>query len=410
MSHDYYILNKETGKLELHFEKSTYMGLSENTKSQIKGAFLWGRNSGCWISRAKWPNTSYAENIAKEIGLEDAGETGERLSFAEQMQSKADRAERRAERYENRADAAEARGEALQKPIDSMHGDIAFFTQPNINTSTGRAFTRRRSAMWASWEKGFEEFNKSDYWKDRAKTARKTSEQPELRDRAFLMRRIEERLADIRKLKKNVEEYEGYEKAIEAGETPRNKYGWDVKITGEQVQSNIDRWLEILEAKLDELGFYQDCLDSLGGVAFSRENIKPGYIVKMQRSYVGICEVVSCGPKTVKVKSGKWISSYPYAEIEKVVKAEEKTEIPVHTFKVGDSFESSMWNRELRKFEPVVCEIIKTTDKSVTIKAGEGKPFVRKPYMSAYDPEHWYIDLGDNFCHSISRQWKAKAV
>lgn len=156
MDISYYIHNRETGKMELHFDKSEYDVLTDEQRSEIKSAFLWGRRSGCWISRAKEPNLWRAERVAQSIGLGDGGEQGERLSFAEQQERKAERAEHRAERLEIKADAACAKGEALQKPINDGHGDIAFFTQPNINTSAGRKFTRQRDKMFAAFEKGFD--------------------------------------------------------------------------------------------------------------------------------------------------------------------------------------------------------------------------------------------------------------
>lgn len=418
MSQDYFILNKATGKIELHFEKSTYLALTTEQKDRIKSNYLWGRNSGCWISRAKWPNTSYAENIAREIGLEDAGAEGERLSFAEQMQQKAEKAERRADRYEARAEAAEARAEELQKPIESMKGDIAFFTQPNINTSAGRAFTRRRAAMWESWERGFEEFNKSEYWAERSKTARKNSEQPELKNRAFVQRRIEERLADIRKLKRNIEEYEGYQKQIEAGETPHNKYGWEVKYSVEMVQKNIDRWLDLLEMKLDELGFYQDCMTAIGGVQYSQENIKPGYLVKISRYGSEAVEVVSVGPKNFKGKSSTgFILEHSYAEIEKVIRAQEK-KAEFHPFTVGDTFDgaevltytTNEFGLKKTAWKKVHCEIVRATEKSVSISIDGNKPIVRKPYKTAWGNEPiWYIDLGEHFIVGAGKRWSKKA-
>ena len=415
---NYFVLNRETGKIELHFEKSTYLALSDEQKSRIKSNYLWGRNSGCWISRSKWPNTSLAVQIAKEAGLDDAGAEGERRSFAEQMQNKAEKAERRAERYENRADAAEARGEALQAPIESMRGDIAFFTQPNINTSAGRAFTNRRAAMWSSWEQGFEEFRKSEYWANRSKTARKTSEQAELKDRAFVQRRIEERLSSIRKLKKNIEEYESYQKAIEAGETPKNKYGWEVKLTAEQIHGNIEKWLDILESKLDELGFYQDCLDQIGGVQFSQENIKPGYLVKISRYGGEAVEVVSTGPKNFKGKcSSGFVLEHAYAEIEKVISAQEK-QAEAHPFKVGDTFDGAEkhayvvdeFGYKKTVWQKVHCEIVRATDKSVSISVDGGKPFVRKPYKSTWSDEPiWYIDLGAGLLVGLGKRWGKRA-
>lgn len=293
---NYFIVNQETGKLELHFVKSAYDALSDAQRADVKSNFLWGRRSGCWISRCKVPNLSSARRCAESLGLFDAGKTGERLSFAEQMERKAERAERRADRYEGRADAAAQRGEALQKPINDMHGDIAFFTQPNINTSAGRAFTRRRDRMWQSFERGFEEFNKSQYWQGRAATARRTADQKELQDKGFIMRRIKERESDIRKLRKSVEAYEGYIKSLDAGETPHDHFGWEIKLSREQLESQIDTWLDRLEAKLDELGFYQDCLDNLGGVAFSKANLKKGDLLILTRSY-GVVRFLRGGPQ-----------------------------------------------------------------------------------------------------------------
>lgn len=330
LSEDYFIRNMETGKLELHFAKSTYMALDEDAKRRIKGAFLWGRNSGCWISRCKEPNLWDAERVAKSLGLSDAGKSGERMSFAEQMERKAERAERRADRYEARSEAAYKQGEALQKPINDMRGDIAFFTQPNINTSAGRAFTRRRDKMWASFERGFEEFNRSDYWQHRARIARATAVRAELQDKGFVMRRIKERESDIRKLQKSIEEYESFLPTLEKGETPRNHYGWEVRATREGVEKQIGIWLDRLEVKLDELGFYQDCLDRLGGVAFSRDNLHRGDLLVISR-YREPVRFLRGGPKNftyeftephMRYANGEQMQGQAaYAEIERLVKS-----------------------------------------------------------------------------------------
>lgn len=162
MSENYFIENKETGKIELHFDKEKYMSLSNDDKSTIKSNFLFSRRSAAWVSRCKFPHLYRAREIALNLGLEDKGATGERLSFEDQENRRIEKAERRADRYEYKAEKAEQRAEQLQAPINRMHGDIAFFTQPNINTSAGRAFTNARNRMWASYEKGIEEFRKSN--------------------------------------------------------------------------------------------------------------------------------------------------------------------------------------------------------------------------------------------------------
>lgn len=377
-----FVHNKETGKLELHFAKAEYAALTDAEKQSIKGAFVWGRKSGCWISRCKEPNLWHAEKIAKALGLADGGTTGERLSFAEQQERKAEKAERRAERFECAADAAVARGEQLQKPISDMHGDIAFFTQPNINSSAGRAFTRQRDRMFAACEAGFKEFNKSAYYRERADTARNTAAQKGLQDKGFIGRRIAECESSLRKLKKNVDQYESTRQQIEQG-AQLTRYNGE-PLTLEAVNELIETTLDRMEAQLDKLGYYQDALDALGGVEFSQDNIKPGYIVEVK--HFGACRVVSTGPKNITHQTGVdgVVLTAAYAEIGGIVKAEEKAAEP-HPFKVGDTFTCSRWNREKGDVDVLEFRIIRATDKSVTIQTGNEKPFVRKPSHIAWD-------------------------
>lgn len=311
---NYFVYNAETGKIELHFEKDIYQALPEESKKSIKSSFLWGRRSGCWISRAKFPNLYWPRECAKSLGLVDGGTVGERRSYAEQMEEKAEKAERRAERYENRAAAAETRAEELQKPIRDMHGDISFFTQPNINTSAGRSFTRRRERMFESFEKGFEEYNKSAYWKERAAVAKNTAAMAGLNDKAFVGRRIAEREKDIRALKRSLDEFtQILEKSDRDGGEPVDRYG--TKLSRDRIESNIERWTDMLEAKLDELGFYQDCMDRLGGVKYSKDTVKIGDRVKIRGCWG---TVAGRGPKNVKFVDDNWpfAMSYPYAEIQ----------------------------------------------------------------------------------------------
>ena len=392
-SESYYVRNRETGKLELHFDKADYDGLADEQKREIKGAFLWGRRSGCWISRCKDPNLWRAEQLAKALGLADAGKTGERLSFAEQQERKTAKAERRAERFESAADAAAARGEALQKPINDMRGDIAFFTQPNINSSAGRAFTRRRDRMFAAYESGFKEFNKSAYYRERAAIAHNTAAQKGLQDKGFIGRRIAECETALRKLKKNMERYEGFKQQLEQGTTVQSFNGDTLTLVtvNEWIETTLDR----MEAQLDKLGYYQDALDALGGVTYSQGNIKPGYIVKVK--HYGACRVVSTGPKNITYQTGVdgIVLTAAYAEIDGIVKAEEKA-AAAHPFKVGDTFTCSRWNGEKCAAERLEFRIIRATDKSVTIQTGDEKPFVRKPSQITWDHSgKWRLCITD---------------
>lgn len=391
---NYFIHNRETGKLELHFDKATYDALTAAQKAEIRGAFLWGRNSGCWISRAKEPHLSRPTRIAESIGLTDAGQEGERRSFAEQMEIKAERAERRAERFEHRAGRLAERGQQLQKPLNDMRGDTSFFTQPNINTSSGRAFTRRRQRMFDACNKGFELLRESDYWKERAAKASRAADQPQLKDKAFVGRRINDCESRIRKLQKSIEESEARLKRIEAGESVKNWKGEEMSAS--IFERSIEADLDTLEAELDKLAFYQERMDELGGVQFSRDNIKPGYVVNVKHYKNQV--VVSTGPKNFTYKSpgSAIVLTASYAEIMKVVEAREAP-VETHPFMVGERYTGTRWNGETRRFEPLVYEIIKATEKTVTLKAEGVKPFTRKPVKKSWsDLNEWYIKINDN--------------
>ena len=401
MGNNYFIENKETGKIELHFDKAAYMALSEDQKRSIKSNYLFSRYSSAWVSRCKFPNLSYARRVAESLGLEDAGSTGDRLSFQEQQEQKIEKAERRADHYEYKAVKAEQEAERLQKPINDMHGDIAFFTQPNINTSAGRAFTNKRNRMWASWEKGMEEFRKSEYYQDRAETARRSTEKP---SKDFCQRRIDEAQSSIRKLTANIKEYESYLEKLEKGEKLVNKYGWEVNHSRESLESNIERWNDMLENAIGKAAYYDALIQEQGGVKFSKENIKPGFIVKLSRSWKGAVLVTSCGPKNIKYKdvdgSGFELSA-SYAEIVEVIKASESTEIK-HPFTVGEKFTVKEWNGN--EYADKEYTITKITPEKVTVKAGTDRAKAIKPRQS-YDGKSFYLNIADGrfgyYCKAI---------
>lgn len=399
MSDNYFIENKETGKIELHFEKSAYMALSEDQKRNIKSNYLFSRYSSAWVSRCKFPNLSYARRVAVELGLEDRGSTGERLSFQEQQEQKIERAERRADYYDYKSDKAEKEAERLQKPINDMHGDISFFTQPNINSSAGRAFTNRRNRMWESWERGMDEFRKSAYYQDRAETARRAAEKP---SKDFCQRRIDEAQSSIRKLTANIKEFEGYLEKLEKGEKLVNKYGWDVNYDREALESNIERWNDMLENAIGKAAYYDALIQEQGGVQFSKENIKPGYIVKLNRSWKGAVLVTSCGPKNIRYKdvdgSGFELAA-SYAEITEVIKASESNEIR-HPFKVGEKFTVKAWNGS--EYADKEFEITKVTPEKVTVKAGTERAKAIKVRQS-YRGDSYYLAVENGYQGSYSK-------
>jgi hypothetical protein len=338
-----YILNRETGKIELHFSKSEYQALSDEQKAELKRYFLFSGSRSAWVSRSA--NNHYmAIKTAEKLGFVDGGKVGERLSYAEQLERKAERAEARAERFEQYAENAERRAEAMQSGWREAAKDWSYLTQPNINSSRGRAFTRQREKLIERYEKGFDEYRKSEYFKEKVITAQATASQAQLKNKTYLYNRIEECNKNIRALEKSI---------ITAEE--RNNSEW------------LENLLEKMEYELDKLAFFQNALDELGGVQYNKDNVKPGYLVKIRGSWEVVLKV---NAKTVQTKSYYCALElkYPYAEIQDMKIPEGWTEQKntiENPFVIGDivTFTYIGGNRIRKAFQ-----VVKTTDKSVTIQ------------------------------------------
>jgi len=307
-----YLLNAETQKLELHFTREEYMALSEDMKRRIKSACLFSRRSGAWVSRGKYPNTYTAEKIAKEIGLEYTGIEGE-ADFAAQKERSAERAQERADRYEARAERKEREGETLCAPIERVRGDIAFMTQPNINSTAGRAFTRQRERMFAAYDRGMEAYRQSEWYAQQAERLRKESAATP--DRGFCERRIKEARHDIKALRNNLAYYDGIAKRVESGEMTAWGNGEPVSI--ERIEETIARAEMQLAQAMGKEAYYTEMLEAQGGLIYSRENVRAGDMVKIRR--YGWYTVIRANPKSVTVDTGHGYSlKFTYGEIDEV--------------------------------------------------------------------------------------------
>lgn len=400
-----YVMNRETGKIELHFDKEDYLALPEEIKKEIKSNFLFSRKIG-WVSRAKFPNLHRAEAVAKKLGLVDGGKVGEQLSFAEQMERKAEKAERRAERYDYKSGKAIEKGKDLQKPINDMRGDISFFTQPNINTASGRAFSRRRERMFSAWERGFDEFKKSEYYAERAEIARQTAEQTKPTDKGFIDRRIKDAEKTIRAQKKNLDSYNKMLERIESGEILK-RFNGDI-ISKEQVNEWIENAEMIIENAISKSIYYHECLEDVGGVAFSKDNIKVGYIVDVARW--GNCKVVGTGKVNISYEiltggASGLVGKASYAEIKSIISDEVPTE-PEHPFKVGDVYTVEVWNGEKHVREPKEYTVTKITTERVTLKSGSERAISRKPrrFRDGANNYSWALGIVDGLNGTIYKK------
>lgn len=391
------IFNKETTKLELHFSREEYAALSEDQKSKLKSNFLWSRVGSCWVSRAKEPNLYWAKKTAQDLGFSDVGSKGERISFAEQMEQKQERAEARADRYDGYAENAERRAAQLQKPINDMHGDIAFFTQPNINSSAGRAFKNRREKMFAAFERGFAEYSKSEHFKDRADAARKTAKANELSDIGFLNRRVREQQKNIRDTEKVIISLEDNLFKIESGKEIKNYKGEIV--TADEIKERLEYQLELLGVYMDKETFYQSCIAENGGLKFSRENIKEGYIVKLSRW--GVVQVVSCGKINFTYKTDRgFVLEAAYAEITEIVKAAEAPK-EAHPYTVGEEIKVEAWNGS--RYVERVYKVVKASDVSVTLQC-EDEKIVRRPKKVAWRDGEWALSVNDSYRGTVYKK------
>jgi hypothetical protein len=311
-----YKLNTDTKKIEMYFEKSEYMALPEDDKRAIKSNFLFSRSSGAWVSRCKYPSTWKAEEIAKSLGLEYEGMQGDGLSFEELQERKAERAEARADRYEARAEKAAKKGAALQKPINDLHGDVAFFTQPNINSAGGRAFTSYRNRLFDAYERGIDEFRKSEYFQKAAEKARQTSADTKPTDKGFCFRRIEDAQKDIRAQKKHLETYREWLERIEAGGIVKHFDGREY--TTEEISELIERTEMMIESSISKEAYYTAILEDLGGIQYNKTNVKIGDKIRLYDTSTAY-EVVKVNPKTVYYAAFGLTLSAKYAEIKEVI-------------------------------------------------------------------------------------------
>jgi len=362
-----YIKNLETGKIELHFEKSDYLALSDELKKEIKSSYLFSKSANAWVSRGIH-NQYRAIQTAIKLGFTEEEKQGERLTFAEQLERKQEKAEHRAERYDQYSVNAEKRAENFQADFNKYRKDWSWLTQPIIPGHSGsRAFGNHKAKVMARYEKGFEEYQKSDYYKERAITARTTANNSKLQNKVYLVGKIKESNKQVKIYQDIVVKYEEALYKIQQGEELKNRSG--EILTEIYIEQRIDDMLEKYEWEYDKLEFFEKCLKDIGGVQFSKNNIKVGYVVNIKRW--GKCEIVSTGPKNIQFKilecgASGGILTDPYAAILEILEANEVEEVKTENpFKVGDIVckHRPADNSIYRAFQ-----VVKTTEKSVTIQ------------------------------------------
>ncbi len=361
-----YILNKETQKIELHFTKEEYQALTEEQKKEIKSYYLWSNYGKCWVSRSK--NNHYgAIRIAEKLGFVNGGSTGTRKSYKEELEAKAEKAKARAERYEQYSNNAKKRGDNLQADFNKYRKDWSWLTQPIIAGHSGsRAFQNHRNKVIARYERGFKEYSKSDYYKERAVTARATADNVKLTDKIYLHKKIKECNKNLKIYQDHIVKYEEALYKIQQGEQLKNRSG--EILTENYIEKVISDRLEKYEYEYEKLEFFENCMNELGGIQFSKNNIKPGYIVNIKGS--GKSEVISTGTVNITYKileggAAGMCLKIPYAGITEILKVKEIKQEIENPFKINDIFvRYAIASNTIIK----AYQVLKTTNKGVTVQ------------------------------------------
>jgi len=261
-----YTRNLETQKLELHFEKSTYQALPDETKKKIKSNFLWSNYASAWVSRSKGNGTHWAEQVAKEIGLTYEGETGEKLTFQEQLEREQSRAIDRAERFEARSETAEKRSEIAFGTAHKIGSFIPMGQPILVGHHSERGHRADLNRIDNAMRKGIQEGEKSEYYASRAETAQRTADGEKFKSVDYLLNRISECNAELRAIGRGLEGKDQYDK--ETGQKMVN----GCEISEERRARLTERrneWNEKLE-------FFTAKLEEIGGGQMTAERLKEG--------------------------------------------------------------------------------------------------------------------------------------
>lgn len=235
-----------------------------------------------------------------------------------------------------------------------------------------------------------------------------TASQAKFDSPAYLDRRIKECKKEIRNREKNIVHYEEILYAVENGEE-KKWYGGEA-VTIESVKSLISRELELVHKTMDKQGYLENCLDKLGGIRFSKDNIKVGYIVRIgHREQV---EIISAGPVNVGYKiltggaAGMTLTA-AYAEISEIIKAVEKKRAP-HPFVVGEQFKAvhrEYPDNTMRSVTTeILFEIVKTRDTTIQLKpvGSDAKPITRRP-VKTYNGR-WRFSIDDTYGNTFYKE------
>jgi hypothetical protein len=298
----YYVHDLADDKLHLHTDgKADWNTLPEDVRKAVKGSFLWSGSRGFWIGRRKG-SFAWCLDILKANGFEDRGTQGERLSFAEQIQSEESKAGARAERMEGRAEKAEAEARHRFSAARAATAAIPFGQPILIGHHSEKRHRAALARSDANMRAGCEASDKAKHYADRAAAAAETASGEKFTDPRYLGNRIAEVEVEERDILRRLAEADG-------------------KI-GDAYARYRDRMAEALARVRERLEFYRGKLAACGKAVYTRETLAGKTFVMIRGTWQ---EVVRLNPKTVSTYNtcfptretqAKWPLKYLYTEVQ----------------------------------------------------------------------------------------------
>lgn len=201
----HYLINLETGKVNIFSEKQFFELLTAEQKDTIRRYCLWSRTQNCWISKAKSENAGYLRRQLDSMSFIYKEAIGEKLSFEQQIQREKEKSESRAERALARAAKSDERSEQLYGQAKSMAGQIPLGQPILVGHHSEKADRNFRDRIHNKFGKAFEEMDKADFYRKQAEWARKEADGKKYEDPFYLGNRIKECERDLKVCNRRLE-------------------------------------------------------------------------------------------------------------------------------------------------------------------------------------------------------------
>lgn len=282
---NYFVRNLETQKIELYFDKATYQALSEELKKDIKSNCLFSNYKKAWISRAKINNTWRLERVIKLLSLTDNGTTGEKLSFAEQVEVEQERAANRLDISEQRADKANDQAHSAYERAHTLGNMIPFGQPILVGHHSEKGHRAHIKKIDNAMRQSCDLTDKAKYYENKAENAEYTATGAKFNNAGYLVNRIKESQANVNVLQRRLEG----KFYIYSTPKPINE---EEKIF----------WSKRIEEETEKLNFYTGKLKELSATKtiYSKETLTGKTEVKIEGRWRII---VKCNPTTISVEN-----------------------------------------------------------------------------------------------------------